>query len=63
MLRKYSSVSGYGPLAAVGFWMRRKHIWSWIAGRLEIKQKVCRYEPVDKLLGVLIVLNPKDWTP
>ena len=39
-----------------GFWMRRKRIWQWIAGRMEIKQRVCRYEPVDKLLGVLITI-------
>ncbi len=56
MLWDYSCITVYGPLAAVGFWMRRKRIWQLIAERVEIKQKVCRYEPIDKLLGVLITI-------
>lgn len=53
---KYNNYSGQASLAGVGQWMRTQGIWSVIEQSVEIKQKVIKHRPVDKLLDALITI-------
>jgi len=48
--------SSHGPLIAVATWMRIHKIWDRIAAEVPIPQKVVRYEPTQKLLGIFVTI-------
>lgn len=41
-------------IAAVGLWMRRQKIWREVEEQVEIKQKIVKYRPSEKLLDAFI---------
>ena len=53
-MEKYTGFSGHASLATVGLWLNEKQIWKQIEERVQIKQKVVRYKPSDKLKDLLI---------
>lgn len=53
-MSKYTKYSGRASLAGVGQWMQAQGIWAMIEQQVEIKQKVIKHRPVDKLLDALI---------
>jgi len=53
-MSKYTKYSGRASLAGVGQWMRAQGIWAVIEQQVEIKQKVIKHQPLDKLLDALI---------
>lgn len=52
----YTRFSAHSPLIAVAVWMQTHGIWKFIAEEVSIPQKVIRYLPIDKLLGVLVTI-------
>jgi hypothetical protein len=53
-MKKYTRYSGQASLAVVGRWMIQHRIWDKVAERVQIKQKVRKYRPIDKLLDVFL---------
>ena len=53
-MEKYTGFSGHASLAIVGTWMNQNQIWKAIEERVQIKQKVIRHTPTDKMKDLLI---------
>jgi hypothetical protein len=53
-MTKYTRFSACAGLAALGAWFRQKGIWTVVEGMVEIKQKVIKDTPLDKLLDAFI---------
>ena len=55
-MKNYSLYSTHSPLIGIAPWMRQQGIWEEVTKRVSIPQKVVRYRPTDKLLGVLVTI-------
>ena len=53
-MSKYTRFSPRASLASAGLWMQRERIWKRVEDQVQIKQKVIRYTPTDKLLDSFI---------
>ena len=50
----YTRFSARASLGAVGVYMQSKKIWDTVEGHVQIKQKVIKHKPADKVLDALI---------
>jgi hypothetical protein len=53
-VNKYSEFSARASLMVVGVWMQSRGIWDRVEETVQIKQKVVKYRPIEKLLDGLI---------
>jgi hypothetical protein len=53
-MTKYTRMSARAGLAALGLWIRQKGIWKVVEEAVEIKQKVIKDTPLEKLLDAFI---------
>ncbi len=55
-MRKYSGFSARASLMVIGVRLQALGIWQVVADKVHIRQKVVRYQPIDKLLDALIMM-------
>ena len=53
-MKDYTRFSSHGGIAPIGLWLRQKGIWEAVEKRVDIRQKVIKHTPMEKLLDAFI---------